>query len=150
MGAGRGQARRARSVAWFDTRIWDKFLKEQGLRNQTLNHYYGVNSTAPGYKYLQEDEAMEVITQLFYDFVSTGALTLPDGCSITDYEVICEANASISGSRWKQAFLSKRGGGKRGIISSSVDIVFSVNTKLDSYETERMLLSIADALRMTQ
>ena len=102
MGSGKGKVRRVRGApayglvpvqpgiphaAKVNFSAWHEFLAESHLEKQALGGYYlglpGGNIT----RSLSADEQLKVAQELFQDFVATGALVLPAGRSVDDYEI---------------------------------------------------------------
>src|ERR1035437_6927799 len=88
MGAGRGQSRRAQAAALqqgklmgVDDEKWVEFVSGSNSQGVSLRDYY-----CPGVKKPFGPKDLEkVVTELFADMVSVGAITLPRGKVTADY-----------------------------------------------------------------
>src|ERR1022692_3387271 len=99
MGSGKGRTRRTQSsiytdsppVADFQMAKWDEFINGIGVRNVKLRQYYLGGAT----RKLTFEDCGKLITELFVDAVTSGALTLPPPRKPEEFEfcVVDELNS---------------------------------------------------------
>ena len=90
MGSGKGKTRRARIVVAraqpaplvFDRGIWDNFVETSGVKTTKLLYYYLGRDPAAW----TNEGYLRATLDMFADAVSVGAIALPSGCSVDDFE----------------------------------------------------------------
>lgn len=90
MGSGKGKTRRARIVVAraqpaplvFDRGIWDNFVETSGVKTTKLLYYYLGRDPAAW----TNEGYLRATLDMFADAVSVGAIVLPPGCSVDDFE----------------------------------------------------------------
>jgi hypothetical protein len=81
----RGCAKSAHGQEAVET--WQEFAREHNISDKNVASYYGISTSAG---YLSAPQTLRVIKELFRDLVTANALTLPQGMSVKDYEIMGE------------------------------------------------------------
>jgi hypothetical protein len=95
-----------------DEEIWAEFVTRQGLDQQTLPEYYLGKEDA-----VTLGERQRIIWELFQDFVQVGALQLPPGNRIEDYDLSLREEVAIDGRRVEALYVrDARNGSEKTLI----------------------------------
>lgn len=108
------------------------------MSNQTLSRYYLGRESGP--LTLSEDDMAKIAQELFYDFVSIGALTLPTGTTADSYKVESNGVGDIA--------LKGKNKRDQALIVRSAKYWIDAHTKMDHYNVTYILNNTKAALQV--
>jgi hypothetical protein len=151
MGSGRGETKRVQAVpAWRATYrrdTWTDFVRTQGVEGKHLIDYYLPELKG---KELATTDALNIVQELFQDFIDIGMLNLPAGRKADDYEFALVAGEASRGT------VSYRGDEMAALVDRDqgiqdtldFDLLFSFNseTLMSSDSIERLTRVLVESL----
>ena len=123
MGAGRGAQRRAKATApvadnakamtnWV---AWRLFVQGNSLRRVTIGDYYKTRGPDHQPGEVTAAEIKKTMGELFRDWITTGALTLPKGRSVDEYEFRMGGEVANNWNVLNMVFFADKRSGVEGI-----------------------------------
>jgi hypothetical protein len=147
MGAGSGQRRRAQQAAAqgrgedHDIEAWYRFVERLGITDAALGRYYNADW---GEAVFDSDQNYQIAQQLFDDFVTAGALTLPLGRKTADYELRLHRSAKGR----DEIRIRNIASGDEGTVINDANAWFNRSTRPTSWEPKKTLAELYNAVRM--
>ena len=89
---------------------------------------WGILRRRPRRRLHQEQGDSQYIQQLFHDFVATGALTLPLGREVSDYEVLVHAAANNRGREEIRVGRNRKSGDEGTVVSDANSWLYKTTT----------------------
>jgi hypothetical protein len=124
MGSGKGRTRRTQSSIYtdappsadFQIAKWEEFVEGLGVQNVKIRQYYLEGAT----RKLTFEDCGKLITELFVDAVTSGALTIPSSRKAEEFEfcVVSELNSQ------KQMEVRLVGSTRSGSLDAVCEVIY--------------------------